>query len=83
MIEEVNEIICKECLVQPICGDPCDLYCEVFNPVYKEMKLIEERIERKLHPSEVKQLAVNSAKRFTIMKLKEATGERLWPLKIK
>ena len=62
MIKEVVEIICKDCIVHATCDNPCDTYREVFNPVYRQMNTIEERIGRKLHPSEVKQLAVNSAK---------------------
>jgi 5,10-methenyltetrahydromethanopterin hydrogenase len=65
MIEEVVEIICKGCIVHATCDMPCDTYREVFNPVYRQMNTIEERIGRKLSPDEVKQLAIDSAKGLT------------------
>lgn len=64
MIEEIVEIICKGCLVYTTCDMPCDIYRDTFDPVYKEMNLIEARINRRLSPAEVKQLAVNNAKRL-------------------
>jgi len=64
MNKEVSKIICEHCIVKAVCDDPCVLYSEVFNPLYKEMKIIEKKIGRRLHPSEVWQLAVNSAKRM-------------------
>lgn len=72
MIEEVVEIICKGCIVHATCDMPCDLYRDVFDPVYKEMNLIEARINRRLSPAEVRQLAVNSAKRA---KDEDGTGQ--------
>jgi len=64
MIEEVVRIICKDCLVSTVCDDACDLYWDSFDPIYKQMKILEEKLGRKLHPSEVKQLAANNAKRI-------------------
>jgi hypothetical protein len=63
-MREVRKIICKDCIVKSVCEDNCELYCEVFNPIYKEMKTIEEKIGRRLDPWEVKQLAANNAKRL-------------------
>ena len=64
MIEEVTRIICKDCLVSSVCDDACDQYWDVFDPIYKEMKILEEKIGRKLHPSEVKHLSMKNAKRI-------------------